>query len=276
MSMQRILLLLILLWSSRQAFPQADQQTKDEGLLRELFEHLYSIESDVKKGQLNDSILQTMTRILAFPGSFEYPFDSLSRIGNVRSPDHAFRIFTWNIPLSGFRNEYHGIIQMAPQKKSSCRVFILRDQSRNLEDLIHSETGARDWPGVLYYQVLRNKAGREVVYTLLGFHFNDRFSDKKVIDALSFNKNGEPVFGRPVFQTEHGIQYRVVFEYSGEVVMTLRYNPDLKMIVYDHLSPIEPELTGHPRYYAPDFSYDGYKWKGGMWVHQSDIDVRNR
>jgi hypothetical protein len=42
------------------------------------------------------------------------------------------------------------------------------------------------------------------------------------------------------------------------------------------LSPIEPELAGHLRFYAPDFSYDGYKWKNGMWIHRSDIDVRNR
>jgi hypothetical protein len=274
--MQRILLPFILLSAVRLAYPQAAPLKEDEAMLRELFEDLYNMESDLQKRQQNDSILQTMTRILAFPGSFEYPFDSLSRIGNIRPPDHAFRIFTWNIPLSGFRNEYHGIIQMAPSKKSSCKVFILRDQSRNLEDLIHTATGARDWPGVLYYQVLRNKAGREVVYTLIGFNFHDRFSDKKVIDVLSFDKNREPVFGRPIFQTENGIQHRVVFEYSGDVVMTVRYNPDIKMIVYDHLAPIEPELAGHPRYYAPDFSYDGYKWKGGMWVHQSDIDVRNR
>ncbi len=115
-----------------------------------------------------------------------------------------------------------------------------------------------------------------LLYTLIGYHFNDRFSDKKIIDVLYFDKNQDAVFGKPVFNTEKGVQHRVIFEYSGEVVMTVRYNPDLKMIVYDHLSPIEPELAGHPRFYAPDFSYDGYKWKSGMWIHQSDIDVRNQ
>jgi hypothetical protein len=274
--MARTLLFLIPLLFSRPVFPQASTLVEVEARLEVLFEQLYSIDSDHGKKQLNDSILQEMSLLLASPGSFDYPFESLRRIGKVRSPDNAFRIFTWNVPLSGFVHEYHGIIQVGAGKNPSCPLFILKDRSRKLEDLVHSEATTQEWPGMLYYQVLRKKAGKDIIYTLIGYHFNDRFSDKKVIDALYFNENQEPVFGRPVFQTENGIQHRVIFEYSGEVVMAVRYNPDMKMIVYDHLSPIEPELEGHLRFYAPDFSYDGYRWKGGMWIHQSDIDVRNR
>jgi hypothetical protein len=274
--MPRVLLFLIPIFLSQPALSQANPLTGDEASLRELFEQLYLSESDTDKKQLNDSILLVMPRLLESPESFDHPFDSLSRIGNVRSPDNAFRIFTWNVPLSGFHHEYHGIIQVAAGKKPSCQVFVLLDQAMRTEDLLHAERTAENWPGMLYYQVLRNKAGRDVIYTLIGYHFNDRFSDKKILDALYFNKNQEPVFGKPVFNTENGVQHRVIFEYSGEVVMAVRYNPDLKMIVYDHLSPIEPELSGHLRFYAPDFSYDGYKWKSGMWIHQSDIDVRNR
>ena len=274
--MPRLLLFLIPLLLSQSAFPQNSPFVEEEATLEELFEQLYLTGSDTEKKQLNDSILQVMPRLLKSPASFEYPFDSLRRIGNVRSPDNAFRIFTWNVPLSGFVHEYHGIIQVGAGKMPSCQVFVLREQAQGLEELLHDETAAEKWPGMLYYQVLRNKAGRDVIYTLIGYHFNDRFSDKKIIDVLYFDENQEPVFGKPVFNTENGVQHRVIFEYSGEVVMTVRYNPDLKMIVYDHLSPIEPELEGHLRFYAPDFSYDGYRWKSGMWIHQSDIDVRNR
>ena len=274
--MLRVLLFLIPLFIIRPAFPQSDPQIEVEKRLGILFERMHSVEGDDDKRQLNDSILQEMTTSLALPGSFNYPFDSLKRMGMVRSPDQAFRIFTWNVPLSGFRHEYHGILQLDAGRKSTCQVFVLRDGSRKLEDLIHAEAGYEDWPGMLYYQVLRHKTGREAVYTLIGYHFHDRFSDKKILDVLYFDEGGQPVFGRPVFQTEKGVQHRVIFEYSGEVVMAVRYNADLKMIVYDHLSPIEPELEGHQRFYAPDFSYDGYRWKSGMWIHQSDVDVRNR
>ncbi len=274
--MPRLLLFLIPLFLIQPVFPQTDSLTENENILKELFEQLFLSGSDVEKKQMNDSILQVMPRLLISTGSFDFPFDSLQMIGKVRSPDNVFRIFTWNVPLSGFVNEYHGIIQVVAGKKPSCQVFVLKDQARKLEELLHSETTAETWPGMLYYQVLRHKAGRDVLYTLIGYNFNDRYSDKKIIDVLYFNENQEPVFGKPVFTTENGIQHRVIFEYSGEVVMTVRYNPDLKMIVYDHLSPIEPELAGHQRFYAPDFSYDGYKWKSGMWIHQSEIDVRNR
>jgi hypothetical protein len=274
--MPRLLLFLIPLILIQPAFPQAETLTENETFLSELFEQLYLTESDAEKKQLNDSIMQFMNLLLVSPGSFDFPFDSLVRIGNVRSPDNAFRIFTWNVPLSSFVHEYHGIIQVSAGKKPSCKVFVLQDQTTRLEELLHTGTTAENWPGMLYYQVLRNKAGRDVIYTLIGYHFNDRFSDKKIIDVLYFDENHEPVFGKPVFNTENGVQHRVIFEYSGEVVMAVRYNPDLKMIVYDHLSPIEPELEGHLRFYAPDFSYDGYKWKNGMWIHQSEIDVRNR
>lgn len=274
--MPRVLLFLIPLFLSQAAFPQVNPMAEDEASLRELFEQMFLSGSDTEKKQLNDSILQVMPRLLASTASFDFPFDSLNMIGNVRSPDNAFRIFTWNVPLSGFEHEYHGIIQVGAGKKPSCRVFILQDQSRKLEELLHEETTSEAWAGMLYYQIIRNKAGRNVLYTLIGYHFSDRFSDKKIIDVLYFDQNQNAVFGKPVFNTEKGVQHRVIFEYSGEVVMTVRYNPDLKMIVYDHLSPIEPELAGHLRFYAPDFSYDGYKWKSGMWVHQSDIDVRNQ
>ena len=274
--MSRILLFLIPVLISQSTFPQTNPLVTDEASLKQLYEQLYLTESDSEKRQLNDSILQVIVPLLQTPESFEYPFDSLDRIGNLRSPDNVFRLFTWNVPVSRFENEYYGIIQISGDKKHSCRVLVLHDQTRSIADPLHTSTTAESWPGALYYQVLRNKVGRDVIYTLIGFHFNDRFSDKKIIDILYFDENQEPLFGKPVFNTENGVQHRVIFEYSGEVVMTVRYNSDMKMIVYDHLSPIEPELQGHPRFYAPDFTYDGYRFKSGMWNHQSDIDVRNR
>jgi hypothetical protein len=132
------------------------------------------------------------------------------------------------------------------------------------------------WPGALYYDIRREKQGKNITYALMGYNFRDRWSDMKIIEALYFDRDKNPIFGKPVFNTPEGIQHRVIFEYSGEVAMNLRYNPDMKMIVYDHLAPIEPELSAHPRFYAPDFSYDGYRFKRGMWMHQENIDVRNR
>jgi hypothetical protein len=147
--MLRVLLFFIPLFISYPAFPQANTLTENETILKELFEQLYLTGSDGEKNQLNDSILKVMPRMIQFPASFNYPFDSLKRIGNVRSPDNTFRIFTWNVPLSNFVNEYHGIIQLVAGNNTSSQVFVLKDQTRRLEELLHEETTVEKWPGMI-------------------------------------------------------------------------------------------------------------------------------
>jgi len=242
-----------------------------------LFEQFKTFTESEDRQAHNDVILDYMQVNLIDPESLDYRFDSLrKRAGILRDDDNLFRIFTWNIPLSAWEHEYHGIIQIYNKRDNNCRVHLLKNHLHEIQDLLHSETNKDMWPGALYYEMRKNKHGKDVIYTLIGFNFNDRWSDMKIIEILYFDKNMNPVFGKPVFKTPDGIQRRVVFEYSGEVAMNLRYNPDLKMIVYDHLSPIEPELAGQPRFYAPDFSYDGYKFKRGLWEYRADLDVRNR
>ncbi|HEC44535.1 MAG TPA: hypothetical protein ENI20_17085 [Bacteroides sp.] len=248
-----------------------------EDSLYRLFEQYQVMQTGPQRGELNIAIFTYMQENLVLPETFEYRFDSLrKRAGILESGDGLFRIFTWNIPISAWEHELHGLIQVYDKESNTCAVHILHNGIEEIPDLIHSVTGPGMWPGVLYYDVLRKKKGKQVYYTLMGFSFHDRWSDKKIIEALHFDENMNPLFGKPVFNTPEGIQHRVVFEYSGDVAMNLRYNPDLKMIVYDHLEPIEPELAAHPRFYAPDFSYDGYKFRKGMWEFRSDLDVRNR
>ena len=273
--MNRILLLIAVLFAANPLLPQSTRPGIAEDSLFLLFEQFQTMGTVEEKQALNASILDYMESCLVLPESFEYRFDSLSkRVGILKAEDMQFRVFTWNIPMGPFTHEYHGIVQVNDQHENTCRVHVLSD--RNIPDLLQTETGKDMWPGALYYDLRRNKHGNEVIYTLMGFNFHDRYSDKKIIEVLHFDNDMNPLFGKPVFNTPSGIQYRVVFEYSGDVAMNLRYNPYMKMIVYDHLSPIEPELRDHPRFYAPDFSYDGYKFKRGIWEYQADLDVRNR
>ena len=64
-------------------------------------------------------------------------------------------------------------------------------------------------------------------------------------------------------------------EFSAELAMTLRYNPELKQIVFDHLTPLHPLYTGYFQFYGPDGSYDGLKFIEGIWVFEEDVDARN-
>ena len=127
----------------------------------------------------------------------------------------------------------------------------------------------------LYYQTVVKKAGKSVYYALLGIDLNDLFTCKRVIDVLYFDEQGMPHFGAPIFDNGKKKFSRVVFEYSAKATMTMRYNPESDMIVFDHLSPSEPQYSNDFRYYGPDFSYDGFKFEKGRWFLYSDLDMRN-
>jgi hypothetical protein len=273
----KAILISILSLAALPASAQVHAPAPAEDSLYNLFQK-FRISRDAEEMQSrNVIIMEYMSKILKDPKSFAYRFDSLKKVaGILESPDGLFRIYTWNVPLNFYMHEIHGIIQVKIPAKDSCEIHILENQLDAIPDVLHAETDKSSWPGALYYEMRRNKSGKQVFYTLMGYNFHDRWSDKKIIDVLHFDEELNPSFGKAVFDTPEGLQHRVIFEYSGEVAMNLRYNPDLKMIVYDHLSPIEPELAAHPRFYAPDFSYDGYKFRRGIWEHRSDVDVRNR
>jgi len=110
-------------------------------------------------------------------------------------------------------------------------------------------------------------------YILLGWKGNNVKSTKKVIEVLSF-KNNKPVFGMGVFDNSKGNK-RIIFEYTRQASMLLKYLPDQHLIVFDHLAPPDPHLKDQHETYGPDLSYDGYKLKDGRWKLVENLDMRN-
>jgi len=68
---------------------------------------------------------------------------------------------------------------------------------------------------------------------------------------------------------------RMVFEYSSQVSMSVRYDPGLKLITCDHLEPLHPIYRNNFEFYGPDGSFDGLEFHNGAWYFQIDIDARN-
>jgi hypothetical protein len=132
------------------------------------------------------------------------------------------------------------------------------------------------WPGCLYYDLFQREINDTVYYFLLGADFNDPLSNKKIIEVLHFDKEGKPRFGAPLFNKDGQVYQRIIFEYAEQAVMTLRYDNDTGMIIFDHLSPSRPQYKGNYQFYGPDFSFDGFRFEKNRWVFQSDLDVRNR
>ena len=59
---------------------------------------------------------------------------------------------------------------------------------------------------------------------------------------------------------------RFLLEYQKDAHARMVYDPDLNMIVFDHL--ISESNEPQKKYtLIPDGDYEGFKWQNGKWVH---------
>jgi hypothetical protein len=201
--------------------------------------------------------------------------DTFKHIGKVYSTDDKFRMVSWNVPLNDGTHVFNAIIQLNPLHDSVCKLYILKDSSRNFKGFITNLSFTADnWYGALYYEILSCKMDKKNIYILLGMHFNDLFTNRKIIESMYFDEKELPVFGYPVFKYNGKLQNRIVFDYSVNAVMNLKYDKHMNMIIFDHLAPPSPLYSGNYKFYGPDFSFDGLKFEKNKWVYYPNIDYR--
>jgi hypothetical protein len=246
-----------------------------EQSLNELFDKISNNTNDSEKEKLNDKIIENFEEVLIIKGSFVYPFDSLKNLGKISSSNGRLRIYTWNLPKSDGTHKYFGYIQFKPKNEDNYLLFKLTDQSEILDSVDRLILADTCWFGTLYYEIIEKEHNDTIYYTLLGFDFNNLLTTKKIIEVLYFRYNKIPVFGKSMFSYQNELRSRIIFEFSSKAAMGLKYNNDLEMIVYDHLSPLKPSYEGLYMFYGPDFSYDGFKFNNGIWNEVLDVDVRN-
>jgi hypothetical protein len=223
-----------------------------------------------KRETAANQFADSLYNLIQNEASFEFPFDSLSNIGKIYSPNHRMRIYSWNIPIGVDQNVYYAIIQY--YAKLEKKYYTIKMQSVIDQKGIVS---IENWPGALYYEIVETKHAGQIYYTILGFDLNNMITNKKVIDVVSIDNFDEFYFCHQLIQYNKKMMDRLVFEYSEKASMSLRYSDDKKMIVYDHLSPEKPSMEGNYQFYGPDFTYDGLKFEKGIWVSYSNIDVTN-
>ena len=68
---------------------------------------------------------------------------------------------------------------------------------------------------------------------------------------------------------------RIIFQYTRQASMLLKYVPEQDLIVFDHLSPPDDKSKKNPETFGPDLSYDGYKLVNGRWKYEDNLDMRN-
>ncbi len=272
-----ILLIIIILFQKQEMFGNNSKQGQIEfyeDSLQYYFTLLASERDDNNKIEANNQIIKYFKKALRNESSFTYPFDSLKNIGIIKSEDEKLRIITWNLPYNDRTHRYFGFIQYKKSKKTYI-FYELNDDSDNIKKPELTVLNNKKWYGALYYKIITNKYKGKVYYTLLGADLNNLLTKKKIIEILYFDKNDSPVFGNKVFKNKSIPISRVIFEFNAQTNMTLTYDEEKEMIIYDHLSPSRPSLEGQFEFYGPDFSYDGLKFERGIWNAYSDIDVRD-
>jgi hypothetical protein len=230
--------------------------------------------TDAERSKAQDKLLNLMEQVLKYKESFTFPFDSLKTIAHITAPDKSFRIYNWIRPFKDGTFKYYGFIQQYNKKTKSLTVTPLADASDKIDKAEKASLNPDKWYGCLYYKILMNKFLGKRYYTLLGWKGYDIRSTKKVIDVLTFTNN-KPKFGLAMFKMKKDLKSRIIFQYSAQAVVSLRYVEDEKAIVFDHLSPPSDNLKGQYEFYGPDFTYDAFTFKRGKWFLTELFQAKN-
>lgn len=250
----------------------AEQLTKAEDSLAIYLDSVRTSKIEKNKFFWNNHLRRKLNETLELDGAFDYPFEKLKTMGSLKSPDNHFRIFNWNVENRDLTQSYFGYILIPSNKKD--KVIELLDKSAGMEKPESLSLNNQRWYGCLYYKIIVSKQSGKNEYTLLGFDMNNRATKKRIIEVLSFSGD-RANFGNDVFDfKDKTARKRVVFEYSAEVQMALRYEESNQRIVYDHLSPSNPDAEGLYEFYYPDGSYDALILENGKWKLEADVDVR--
>ena len=128
-----------------------------------------------------------------------------------------------------------------------------------------------EWYGCVYYKIHEFESSKGKEYLIFGLNSYKTFENQKITDVLTFDDNG-PRFGSPVFfqpESTKAEKRRLVYTYSAEVVFNLNFDPDLDLIIADHLQPAKS--IGGTSVWVPDGTYFGYKLIDQKWVYEDKL-----
>jgi hypothetical protein len=254
---------------------RAQLETQQDSLTRFAYDIVNAPEAE-QRFRADSFFIRMLVRTLKIPNSFYYPFDSLQTISKLYAPDSSFRIFTWQIKKDVYVFIQRGAIQMRTED-GSLKLFPLHDVSMFTKKPGDSVRGPNNWIGAIYYRIIQKTVNGKKVYTLLGFDDFTINSNKKWMDVLTFNDQGQPVFGGPYFSFKNDSAkvsknqtVRFYIEYKKEASTSFNYDSTLDMVIYDHLIS-ETDEPNRRETFVPDGDYEGFVWQNGQWLHVTKV-----
>jgi len=243
--------------------------------LEKLYSRLVNNYNDNDRLRINDSIKLFIDRYVVSDTVFTHRFTNLRYLGQISSPDSLLKIITWNLVLRNGKGTYFCYFIKKTETENKNRIYSLSGEYR--EDPVRVDTiyTLSDWYGALYYDLRPFAIDNEPCWVLLGIDYGNPFISRKIIEVLSFTPEDSIVFGKLWFDTGELINFRAVFEYASNGMMSLRFASG-KSIVFDHLVPFSPSQQGDRQYYGPDYSNDAYNLENGLWRLKINVDARNK
>ena len=241
-----------------------------------ILQRIPSVQSDSARMVLAKRTANYFMEIMINPESWKVDFSRLKNyVSILESSDKLVKVFTWAIPLSS-DTYYIGFIQRYDKKSHQVFFYRLYDNSATMKNPQKYYLSPDNWYGCVYYDIHMFKYRKKRIYVLLGADPDGDLLNRKIIEFLTFRASGTPRFGYDVHNEFGKPVRRFIFEYNNQAEMLLRWNKDLKMIVFDHLSPSKPKFKGLHQFYGPDFSYDALKFQKGKFIYEIDVDVRDK
>ena len=198
------------------------------------------------------------------------PFTTESKfhdfISILEAPDNSFKLVTWLIKGDQEEYDFKGYIV-----RNDGNHIELKRAGQITEDLVYSFSSDKEWYGSLYYKIMKGPSKKS--YMLFGYDPNGLYDNKKIVDHMTIDGNSI-TFGKEIFEDKDNRETymnRLVLRYSSDASVNLNYNPDLNMIVHDHLEQVMGLQAGQGPTQIPDGTYEGYYLKKGKWMYKEKL-----
>jgi hypothetical protein len=251
------------------------QQPESGEILQELFYGIVDTRNNEERIQLNDSIIKIIDKYVESERVLNHRFRDLRYLGQILSPDSRLKIITWNLNLTDGTNKYFCYLIRKAKKGEPNEIFKLTGVNMDEPPSINTTYSEENWYGALYYAVQPFRYKRETYYVLLGLDYTNIQVSTKIIDVLTFTKDRGIIFGKDCFFIEGEKRFRELLKYSSDGVAILRFN-NRKSIIFSHLVPVSQVRRNSPEYYIPEFSFDAYVLKKGLWRFKENFEPKMR
>lgn len=233
------------------SFAQSDIQS-DLDFYGDIMIYAYKPEHRMQAAKKFESLFEQYINDTAYS---EDDLSWLEWVSVLYPEDKSFRVVSWQIKESDSLYHYHAFVQLDNGKKIE-----LSGGEEYWSKISYDEREPDDVPMAMYYNM---KKLSDEHYLLFGINEFNQYEKIKIAEVLCIVDDENIKFGAPVFTNNfEDPKYRLVLQYADDARVSLNYNEDLELLIYDHLISRMGRIPNQGVTSLPDGSYEAYKKKG--------------